>query len=142
MRRFAASAFAGVVAIVACVAVWFAAEDAPTFAAVRDRWQPSDAYLLDRHGVVIDVARVDFGVRRYDWIALDALSTAFVDAIVRGEDRRFYAHDGVDWRAALSALHDNAAGKARRGASTITMQLAALLDPALAPAHRTWWQKV
>jgi len=142
MKRVAVSALVGAAAIVACAAAWFAAADAPTFAAVRDRWQPSDAYLLDRHGVVIDVVRVDFGVRRYDWIPLGALSTAFVDAIVRGEDRRFYAHDGIDWRAAISALRDNAAGKARRGASTITMQLAALLDPTLAPAHRTWWQKV
>ena len=142
MKRSAAFALAGTVAIVTCIAAWFAGADAPTFAAVRDRWHPSDAYLLDRHGVVIDVVRVDFGVRRYDWIALGALSSAFVDAIVRGEDRRFYVHDGVDWRAAVSALRDNAAGNARRGASTITMQLAALLDPTLAPAHRTWWQKV
>jgi penicillin-binding protein 1C len=127
--------------LVVAVVVVFDVDDAPTFAAVRDRWRPSEAYLLDRNGVEIDATRIDYGVRRFAWVPLDSLSSAFVDAVVRGEDRRFWTHDGVDWRAAVSALRDNASGRAYRGASTITMQLAALIDPRLASTHRSVWEK-
>jgi len=134
------------VAVAAAVALafvvgWLSTPDVPSFAAVRDRWRPSDGYLLDRNGVELDSARIDYGVRRFEWVPLDRLSSAFVDAIVRGEDRRFWSHRGVDWRAVLSALRDNASGKARRGASTITMQVVALVDPSIAASHRTVWQK-
>ena len=67
---------------------------------MRARWQPSEAYLLDHNGVMLDSARIDYGVRRFDWITLDAISTALIDAVVDGEDRRFWTHHGVDWRAA------------------------------------------
>src|SRR5512147_2242056 len=73
------------------------------FATVRARWQPSEAYLLDRNGVLLDSTRIDYGVRRFDWIALDAISTALIDAVVDGEDRRFWTHHGIDWRAAIGA---------------------------------------
>jgi len=99
------------------------------FDAVRSAFVPSDAYLLDRHGVLLDRERIDFGVRRLDWVPLDAVSPALLDAIVAGEDRRFYRHGGVDWRAAGSALLDGLRRGRLRGASTITMQLAALIDP-------------
>ncbi len=81
--------------------------DMPDFATVRARWQSSEAYLLDRHGVPIDSVRIDYGVRRFDWVPLDAVSTALIDAVVDGEDHRFWTHPGVDWRAALGALRDN-----------------------------------
>jgi penicillin-binding protein 1C len=140
MTALRTCAIAIAVALAAAAAAWRWTADVPSFAAVRDRWQPSDAYLLDRDGVELDVARIDYGVRRFDWIPLDALSSAFLDAIVRSEDRRFWSHHGVDWRAALSALRDNAAGT-HRGASTITMQVAALIEPRLAASHRSAWQK-
>ena len=54
-------------------------------------------------GVLLDSARIDYGVRRFDWIALDAISTALIDAVIDGEDRRFWTHHGVDWRAAIGA---------------------------------------
>ena len=41
-------------------------------------------------------------------------------------------HDGVDWRALVGAALARMTGGPARGASTITMQLAALLDPSLA----------
>ena len=39
-------------------------ERAPKFADVRAQFTPSDAFLLDRHGEVIDTVRIDMKVRR------------------------------------------------------------------------------
>src|SRR5512143_1767730 len=112
------------------------------FATVRARWQPSEAYLLDHDGVLLDSARIDYGVRRFDWIALDSISTALIDAVVDGEDRRFWTHHGVDWRAAIGAARDNLTAARRRGASTITMQLAAMLDSTNTRSRRSWLDKI
>ena len=101
----------------------------PDFAAVRAAYAPSDAWLLDRHGATIDSRRVRMDVRRLDWVPLEQVSPALVTAIVAGEDRRFYEHHGVDWESVLGAVHDEAFAHRRRGASTITMQLASLLRP-------------
>jgi penicillin-binding protein 1C len=101
----------------------------PQFAAVRAAWVPSDAWLLDRHGEVLDSRRLDASARRLEWTPLAAVSPALVAAVVEGEDRRFHAHRGVDWRATLGALRDAARGR-RRGASTISMQTASLIAPA------------
>src|SRR5262245_10695815 len=108
---------------------FFFPQDVPTFDSVRAHWTPSDAYLLDRHGEVIDQERMDFRVRRLEWTPLEAVSPALTAAIVDGEDRRFWQHGGVDWAALLGAVRDNGVTAHRRGASTITMQVAALLDP-------------
>jgi len=53
----------------------------------------------------------------------------FLDMLIGYEDRRFYQHDGIDWRAALRAgAQFLAAGRIVSGASTLTMQVARLLD--------------
>lgn len=53
----------------------------------------------------------------------------FLDMLIGYEDRRFYEHDGVDWRAVLrAAAQFLAAGRIVSGASTLTMQVARLLD--------------
>ena len=100
----------------------------PDFTAVLSRYAPSEAYLLDRHGEILESLRVNLGVRQLDWIALEAISPALEAAIIDAEDRRFYLHHGIDWRAALSAVKDQLLHHRRRGASTITMQLASLIN--------------
>jgi len=101
----------------------------PEFSAVKATWTPSDAYLLDRNGEVLDQERMDFSVRRFEWTTLGNVSPALTDAIIDGEDRRFWQHDGVDWTAILAAVRDNSVARRRRGGSTISMQVAALLEP-------------
>jgi penicillin-binding protein 1C len=130
-------------AILVAGAIWPGAPT-PSFQQVRDGYRPSEAWLLDRHGRVIDVKRVDFGIRRLDWVPLDGVSPALRDAIVAGEDRRFRRHGGIDWTAAAGALRDRLTGGPNRGGSTITMQLAALLDPDLKArgGGRGWGQKL
>jgi penicillin-binding protein 1C len=65
-------------------------------------------------------------------------------ALVLSEDKRFYEHSGVDWRAASAAAWGNLWNQRTRGASTITMQLAGLLDGdwRQGPGGRTVVQKL
>ena len=121
------------------------APSVPSFAAVRGAHRPSDVPLLDRHGIVVDELRTDRGARRLAWTPLADVSPALVAAVIAAEDRRFRTHGGVDLRALAGAVSGRLAGRPVRGASTITMQLAALLDPALAPPRsggRTLAQKL
>ena len=113
----------------------------PAFNEVRASFSTSEAQLLDRNGVVLATQRVDARVRRLDWVALADISPTVAAALVAAEDKRFYEHAGVDWVGFGSAAWDSVwrafDGRRPRGASTLTMQLAGLLDPALAIAVNT-----
>ena len=100
---------------------------------VKAAYQSSDAVLLDRHGEIIQELRVDPNARKLEWVRLADVSPALVKNVVRSEDKRFYDHHGVDWRALSSAAIGDLWSGHRRGASTITMQLASLLDRKLKP---------
>lgn len=112
-----------------------------SFDQVRNRYRSSDAFLLDRNGMVIDQQRVVQQGRRLEWVALDDISPALKRVMLQAEDHRFYDHHGVDWLAMGSSVVYGAGGV--RGASTISMQVVALLDKNLrATANRkTVWQK-
>ncbi|MFI5379969.1 MAG: penicillin-binding protein 1C [Tepidisphaerales bacterium] len=89
----------------------------------------SSTVFYDRNGVELAaVASVD-----ETWhipLAPAQISPHLVPAIIAVEDRRFYRHSGVDWRAAAAALWQNATAlHIRRGASTLTMQVQRLRDP-------------
>jgi len=103
----------------------------PTIDMVRAAWRPSDAALLDRHGEVLHERRIDSTRRRLAWTALDDVSPALVTAVLASEDRRFREHHGVDARALAAAVRQRLSGGPPRGGSTVTMQLAGLLDPGL-----------
>ncbi len=102
-----------------------------SFNAVREAHQPSDLPLLARDGSVLQMLRVDMQVRRAPWVSLADISPALRTALVLGEDRRFWAHSGVDWPALAASAWANAWNKHTRGASTLTMQLAGLLGDTL-----------
>lgn len=110
---------------------------------VKAQWRSSEAVLLDRQGHPIQQSRADLHGRRLDWIPLASLPATLTDAVIRAEDKRFYQHAGIDWTALFSAGADTLGGDVR-GASTLTMQLAGLLDPSLAApdGHRSPWQKL
>ncbi len=103
----------------------------PTFDAVKAQFKPSEAQLLDRNGQIIHELRVDFRGRRLPWVALERISPVLAKTVIAAEDHRFYRHHGVDWLALGQSAWQAARGNSSRGASTITMQLAALLDPEL-----------
>ncbi|WP_428420194.1 penicillin-binding protein 1C [Methylibium sp.] len=120
------------------------ARELPSFADVKAAHHPSDVTLLDRHGVPVQTLRADRTVRRLAWVPLAELSPALLNAIVLSEDRRFYEHSGVDWGAAATSAWGNLWNTRTRGASTLTMQLAGLLDDELArpAAGRSLGQKL
>jgi penicillin-binding protein 1C len=103
----------------------------PDYDLVRASWSPSDVRILDRRGDVLHETRVDASVRRLAWTPLEEVSPSLVRAVIESEDRRFDSHAGVDWRAAAAAAWQALDGGPPRGASTITMQLAALVEPSL-----------
>jgi penicillin-binding protein 1C len=121
-----------------------AASAMPSFDEVRDDFRSSDTLVLSREGDVLQRQRTDSGVRRGSWIALADVSPALRSALVLSEDQRFYAHSGVDWRAVSSAAWANLWNTKTRGASTLTMQLAGLLDAdwRVGPGGRTFTQKI
>jgi penicillin-binding protein 1C len=111
----------------------------PSFQEVRNNYRKSDAYLYDRHGEVIHELRIDFRFRRLRWTPLAEVSPALRKAVLWSEDRRFFQHHGVDWLALLTSAFRNLVSGERRGASTITMQLASVLMEGIRPegARRT-----
>jgi penicillin-binding protein 1C len=131
-KRIAIAAALAVTIGVAAVAWVATAPPAlPDFASVRAQHVSSEAGLLDRHGALLHERRVDPDGRRLAWAALGDVAPLFVETLIGVEDRRFRAHAGVDWLAIAAALRDAIAHGRPRGASTLTMQLAALLDPSL-----------
>ena len=116
----------------------------PSFDALKRDFRSSDIAVLDRHGELLQRVRTDPTVRRGQWVALADVSPALRTAMVLSEDKRFYEHSGVDWRAVSSAAWGNLWNTRTRGASTITMQLAGLLDDDLrrASGGRSFSQKV
>jgi penicillin-binding protein 1C len=115
----------------AVIAAGATAQALPGYEEVRAGHRSSETVLLDRHGRPLQELRTDRTVRRLAWVPLPAVSPAIVDAVVHAEDRRFYEHDGVDWRALAAVAVRGVAAWNFRGASTIPMQLAAQFDPAL-----------
>ncbi|OYU27998.1 MAG: penicillin-binding protein 1C [Burkholderiales bacterium PBB2] len=104
----------------------------PSFQELKAAHRVSDYTLLDRRGEPLQTLRLDPQRRALDWLPLNQLSPALLQAILLGEDRRFYQHSGVDWGAVASSAWANLWNQRTRGASTVTMQLAGLIDAGLA----------
>ena len=94
--------------------------------------------IEDRHGVPLRSTRAADGSDAR-WIVYDRIDPDLINAFVAVEDKRFWEHHGIDAFAIGRAFKSNfRAGKTVSGASTITMQLARLLQP----AERSWTSKV
>ncbi len=115
----------------------------PTYDEVRKSYVKSDSLLLDRNEEVLHELRIDRSRRRLDWTSLRNISSALQEAVIQAEDKRFYDHRGVDYRAMSGALIKGLTQESLRGASTITMQLVSILDRELQPkkGRRSVWQK-
>ncbi len=115
----------------------------PSHRNVVANWKPSEAWLYDRNGELLDSIRVDFHARRLAWVPLQDVAPAVSDTIIAAEDKRFRDHGGIDWLAIGSAVRSRFDGSQSRGASTISMQVAAYLAPQLSePGQRSWRDKL
>lgn len=91
--------------------------------------QEVSTVVRDREGRVLRAFPVAEG--RWRLAAdLDSIDPDFIEALLAYEDSRFYSHAGVDPLALVRASRDSLlAGRIVSGGSTITMQLARLLEP-------------
>lgn len=95
------------------------------------------AQVRDRRGVPLSVT-YENAWNLHDTVALNEIPLLLQQAFIAAEDRRFYAHHGPDWQARLHALWQNLrAGRAIRGASTISEQAVRMLHP----RPRTVWSR-
>lgn len=122
--------------IVALAVWWRSAWPGPYFSEVRAQFRRSDFQLLDERDRLVQELRVNFEARRREWLPLSRVPPAWLELLIHSEDRRFFEHTGVDWRAVGGALYQKIKGERLRGASTLSMQLVALLDPSLGRAQR------
>jgi penicillin-binding protein 1C len=122
------------IALAAAIAVpplgWWVAVRAGSFP--RERLEPRHAAsltVLDANGNVLRQDATSAGGRE-TWVPLESVASHLRDATIASEDRRFWKHAGVDPVGVLRAgWLDLARGRAAFGGSTLTMQLARLLDP-------------
>jgi monofunctional biosynthetic peptidoglycan transglycosylase len=73
-----------------------------------------------------------------DWVSYKKISLNMIQAVVASEDNRFMDHFGIDMQAVQKAVDYNKRHRRKRGASTITQQVAK--NVFLWPA-RTWIRK-
>lgn len=93
--------------------------------------------VLARDGTPLRAFADDRGIWRYP-VTPDDVSPLYLDALLTYEDRWFYAHPGVNPVAIARAVAQMARhGRAVSGGSTLTMQVARILDP----HSRTAWGK-
>ena len=143
-KRTLLIAAAGAAAILIWLSLAYEGAAAPAFEQVRGSQRRSDAVLLDRHGEIIHEQRILSDGRKLDWVPLEQISPLLVSTMLFAEDKRFFSHKGIDWQALLGSGARSLLSGKPRGASTITMQLAALLDHGLKPkkSRRSLKQKL
>jgi penicillin-binding protein 1C len=95
--------------------------------------------LLDDHGrEITEIGSPEARVQMP--VTLSEMGEWLPRVTVALEDRRFYEHTGIDWRATAAALIRNfQSGRVVSGGSTITQQLVKL---ALNRQHRSWLGKL
>ncbi len=88
----------------------------------------SSKLVVDRHGQLLRPFTTPDGLWRLPAAAED-VDPRYLKLLLTYEDKRFYHHDGVDFRAALRAIWQLVRHRHPvSGASTLTMQTARLLD--------------
>jgi 1A family penicillin-binding protein len=104
--------------------VWLATcgfDGCPTPREIQQFRPDEGGKILDRNGRMM--GRLE-NVRREN-VLLKEVPVFVRQAFIATEDRRFYKHNGLDWRAFMRALSANLrAGETKQGFSTITMQVA------------------
>ncbi|MBW6055041.1 transglycosylase domain-containing protein [Escherichia coli] len=78
------------------------------------------------------------GIWRYP-VTIEDVSPRYLEALINYEDRWFWKHPGVNpFSVARAAWQDLTSGRVISGGSTLTMQVARLLDP---HPQNIWRQK-
>ena len=90
--------------------------------------QPYSTRIYDKNGEIIQILALEDGLRR-EWKPLQEIPKEVQKAFIAEEDKRFYFHNGVDVFSIFGAFFQNfSSKKIVRGASTISMQLAKIIE--------------
>ncbi len=104
----------------------------------RARAQSESQRLLARDGEPLSATYLTRW-NASDLIALHEIPPFLRESFLLAEDKRFYTHRGIDWRARLSALFSNLRhGRTVRGASTISEQVVRMLHPGPRSLRARW----
>lgn len=88
------------------------------------RKNPRMTAMMEQREQEADRAGVRFAVQQ-TWVPISRISPHLVHAVIVAEDGMFYEHSGVDWYEVEESIEKNIErGKAARGGSTISQQLA------------------
>ena len=89
------------------------------------RWVPIPTSAFIHHQNALHKAEPKvYSPANYEWVDWEEIPPALALAVITAEDQRFPNHWGVDTIELRNAISDMRAGKAVRGASTITQQVA------------------
>lgn len=114
-------------------------DSCPDVTVLREYTPPQATRVYDRTGVIL----THLAPERRIVVPLDRIPASVVGAFLAIEDRRFFQHDGVDYRRAVGALVRNVQSRSfQEGFSTITMQLARNVFPDHLTREKTLRRKV
>lgn len=93
--------------------------------------------VLDRNGVPLSITYTNKW-NIHEQVPLYDVPEMLKQSFILAEDKRFFEHSGVDWKARFNAIFQNIRARSViRGASTITEQVVRMLHP----RPRTFWSR-
>jgi monofunctional biosynthetic peptidoglycan transglycosylase len=110
---------------------------------------PTETAFIRMHARQAEQERKPFR-KAQRWVPLSRIPKVAINAIIVAEDGTFWTHGGFDWFEFKESIERNVMeGRAARGASTITQQLAKnlYLSPSKNPLRKlkewilTWWME-
>lgn len=111
----------GIIAGVICFVKWQRSDNYVRFDKKRLNEVYTSLTILDDNGQRLNEPLYLY---EYKQIPLDALHDYTVNAFISIEDKRFYSHNGIDYKRVVGAmLHNIKSGGYKEGASTISQQL-------------------
>lgn len=86
------------------------------------------------------IYHVDLCEKSPQYVKLERISQHLQNVIIASEDAAFYSHKGFDWHEIQNSMQQNLeSGKNKRGASTITQQLA---KNVFLSEEKSYWRKI
>ncbi|MGH7482492.1 MAG: transglycosylase domain-containing protein, partial [Longimicrobiales bacterium] len=128
-----------VVTLVTTGATLAAGQDCPTVAEILAYEPPEASRVFAVDGTYL----ADLSPHRRVVLAYDEIPAMLRDAYVAVEDRRFWEHDGIDFRGVARAIVSNVTSLSiEEGFSTITMQIARNIFPEQLPMSAKFGRKL
>ena len=113
--------------------------DCPSVVALRDYAPPQATRVYDGRGQLV----AHLAPERRIVVPLERIPAHVSGAFLAVEDKRFYRHEGVDWRRAFGAMARNVRSLSwSQGFSTVTMQLARNVFPQHLKREKTLRRKL